>query len=304
MALSCLEANVSLSNLIEYDKVTCLERLEKAEDAELWDFFLAGQAKLFFDSEFQWILKQVWWQQSERILEIGSGNGAYLSKLSNKFQEKTFLGIEKLSKFVTQANVLYAKDKLAFREGDAEIFDTQLINSADIVLFRLTLQHLQDSTTALKNASHYITSNGYVFIIDSCDMAMRTSHSITAIDEALQLVAECQSKQGKGNRKVTLELLQSLESEKSPLSNLYEVVFSNLDAAGNILCDSIRFEGERDRRIYFNHSLLFLNLLHRTYQIPIDLNKAYNELQAYIEDEGAWTSPGIHFLVLKRKSEG
>ncbi len=296
LAIPCLEAHVSLKNLIPYDKVTCLERLEQAEDAELWDVFLEGQTQLFSGSELRWIASQAWWQQSSRILEIGSGNGAYLSKLSLEFPEKRFQGIEKQSQFVTQSNALYAKDNVAFQEGDAEIFDPQLSHSADVVLFRLTLQHLQDATTALKIAARYLSSHGHVLIIDSCDMAKRTSHPIVAIDEALLLVAEAQRSKGKGNRRITLELLQDCEVLK-----LYEVAFSNLDIVGNILCDITRIEGERDRKLYFNHNLLFLTLLHRTYQIPVDLNKAYDELQDYLKDESAWTSPGVHYLVLRRK---
>lgn len=302
LALSCVEANVSLSHLIETDKTTCLEELEKAADTQLWDAFLEGQAKLFFDSEFAWIAKGSWWQDANRILEMGSGNGAYLYKLSQQFPNKMFKGIEKLSQPVTQANEQYASAHLIFQQGDAEIFDNQLANSADIVLFRVTLQHLQDPFAALENASHYLSSNGYVVIIDSYDLAKRTSHPIPSLDEALALVAEIQKKAGKGNRKVSLELLQALENKQSPLSERYEVVSSNLDINGNIIGDCARFEGETSRILCFNHGLLFLTLLNRTYHISANLAKGYEELQDYLNDENAWTSPGIHFLVLKKKN--
>ena len=294
---------MSLNNLVESDRGTCLNQLGKATDAQLWDNFLEGQAKLFFDQEFIWITKEIWWQEAKNVLEIGSGNGAYLYRLSRQSQDKIFKGIEKLSQLVKQANEHYAGAHLVFQERDAEIFDYQLVGSADIVLFRLTLQHLKDPVAALKNAAEYLPSNGYILIIDSCDRAKRTSHPIPAIDEALQLVAEVQKKAGKGNRAVTLELLQTLEAKTSPLSEFFEVISSNLDIHGNIISDSIRFEGKQNRMLYFNHSLLFLNLLHRTYHIPIDLNRAYTELQSYLNDENAWTSPGMHFLVLKKRSK-
>lgn len=296
-----MEANVSLNNLRESDKATCLEELEKATDAQLWDVFLEGQSKLFFDSEFAWIAKGIWWQKAENILEIGSGNGAYLYQLSQQFQDRKYKGIEKLSQPVNDANERYAWSNLIFQEGDAEVFDEQLVNSSNIVLFRLTLQHLKDSFIALKNAAHYLSSNGYIVIIDSYDKAKSSSHPIPAIDEALELVAEVQKKAGKGNRKVTLELLQMLENKQSSLSEFYEVVSSNLDINGNIIGDCVRFQGEKSRILYFNHSLLFLTLLHRTYHIPVDLNRAYDELQHYLYDENAWSSPGMHFLILKKK---
>lgn len=227
--LSTLEAN-----MLAHDKAACLEQLEKATDAELWDVFLEGQSKIFFDAEFMWMAKGPWWQKAESILEIGSGNGAYLNKLSHQFQDKTFKGIDKLPQPVKYANERYARSNLVFQEGDAEVLDNQLINSADIVLFRLTLQHLKDPVSALKNTAHYLTPNGYVLIIDSFDRAKKTSHSIPTIDEALQLVAEVQKKAGTGNRRVTLELLQTLEDQQSPFSDLYEVVSTNIDTRVNV----------------------------------------------------------------------
>lgn len=300
--ISAEEPNMSLSNLIEYDKAGCLELLEKTDTAELWDVFLEVQAKLFFDSEVQWIANADWWQSSKRILEVGCGNGAYLAKLADRFQGKKFLGIEKLPLSVAQAQERNSRDNVIFREGDAEVFDPQLIESADIILFRLVLQHLNDPMIALKEAARYLSSNGYVLIIDACDKARKTSHPITAIDEALVLAAESQLKKGNGNRRITLDLLQTLEEEKSPLSDLYGVVFSNLGLEGNILCEVARTQGARARELYFNYGLLFLTLVHRTYQVPVNLDKAYDELQSYREDEGACSSMGMHLLVLKKKN--
>ena len=76
MSVFSLNAEVSLRNLIKYDKSECLERLEIATNEELWDAFLEGQAELFFEPEFQWIANQDWWKNVISVLEIGSGNGA------------------------------------------------------------------------------------------------------------------------------------------------------------------------------------------------------------------------------------
>lgn len=301
VSLSSLNADVSLRHLIEYDKEMCLEKLEQATTEELWDVFLEGQAELFFEPEFQWIASQSWWTEVTNILEFGSGNGAYLSKLSDQFHEKNFFGIEKLSLSVKQANERYAKDKIKFQEGDAEIFNEQLSNSAEVVLFRLTLQHLKKPLLALQNAWDYLHSNGYVLIIDSCDSAKKTSHPITAINKALELVAESQRNNGIGNRQITLEILQMIENQQPPLSEFYKLIFSNVDTTGKVIYENIRLEGERVRERYFNHNLLFVTLLHRTYHVQIDIQKAYDELKEYLEDEHAWTVLGMHYLVLKKK---
>ncbi len=301
VTLSFLEAQVSLSNLIEYDKETCLERLKEADNSELWNVFLKVQADLFFEKEARWIEQGVWWSQAQRVLEIGSGNGAYLSKLADRFQEKAFQGIEKLPLFVKQSKDSFEGPTLEFQEGDAEIFNPQLCHSADVVLFRLTLQHLANPTKALENAWHYLKPGGFILIIDSFDPARRSSHSLEAIAAAMQLVAECQREQGRGNRKVTIELMKELEIDKGPMSDLYEVVCSNLNPQGEILSETFRFEGERDRKLLFNQLLLLLILVNRTYQVPVNVDSAYDQLRVFIQDKTAWLLPGMHYLALKKK---
>lgn len=301
LSILSLYADVSLKNLIEYDRSICLERLETATNEELWDVFLEGQAEYLFEPEFQWIGNEAWWRDVRNVLEIGSGNGAYLSKLADRFQEKTFLGIEKLPLSVQQANARYASEKVLFQEGDAEDFNESLSNSAEVILFRLVLQHLKQPLLALQHASHYLKSNGYILIIDSYDPARKTSHPIPTMDEAFERIAAAQRNNEVGNRKITFDILHMLEDPQSTLSGLYEVVFSNLDTTGKCLHENTRLEGEGARRRGFNHCLLLLTLFHRVYQIPIDMSKAYEELQEYLQDEEAWTTVGMHCLVLKKK---
>jgi SAM-dependent methyltransferase len=295
-----LGASEKLDNLWEYDKITCLEKLDKASDTQLWDVFLKGQAHLFFESESLWLAKNPWWNSATNILDIGSGNGAFLYKLSKDFPIKVFLGIEKLPEFVEKANTQYASDELVFWEGDAEVYDERLEASADIVLFRLTLQHLGNPIEALKNAAAYLKADGHVVIIDSFDNARKSFPPIPSIDEAMLLVSETQRSRSNGNRRISFEILQGIHSGTTELCNLYEVVFSSIDTQGDVICDSIRFAGDENRLRYFNHTLLLLTLFQRTYHIPVNLNKAYDELQGYICDENAWSCPGLHFLVLKK----
>lgn len=297
-----LGAIEGLDNLLKYDKNTCLEKLEIASDTQMWDVLLKGQANLFFNSESSWLAKQLWWEHSKNILEIGSGNGSFLHLLSNDFQEKIFCGVEKLSEYVEKANAQYAADNLTFQKGDAGIYDRSLEESADIVFFRVTLQHLENSNKALKNASDYLVPNGHVVIIESFDKAHKDSPSMSAIDEAMLLAYE-QKSRGYGNRIVSFELLQAMNSGITDLVNTYEIAFSNIDIHGNIIFETTRFEGNIARLRYFNHILLLLTMFQRIFHIPVNLDKAYDELQVYLRDENAWTRPGVHFLVLKKKEK-
>jgi aryl-alcohol dehydrogenase-like predicted oxidoreductase len=52
---------------------------------------------------------------------------------------------------------------------------------------------------------------------------------------------------------------------------------------------------ENQAKLYFDAE----SYLGRTYDIPVDVSKAYEELQEFLSDENAQVSPGLHFLVLR-----
>lgn len=295
-----LKAETHLDHLVEYDKQTCVEILQAADLPELWNYFLKGQANLYFSQEAEWLSQEDCWTRAQNILELGSGNGAYLSRLSEVFKEKTFLGVEKQASFVEQSNSQFGRSGLTFIEGDAELAYEQYNNQFDAVLYRLTLQHLKNPKLSLKLAYQYLKKDGYVFIIDSYDPAKISSHEIHVFEEASRQHNERNRASLKGNRRITIEILEDLQNRNGSLSNLYEVVHTSLDVQGNRLEKGIRFESEQDRKRYFNHALLFLSILKKGYEVPVDLSEAYSELQVYLEDEESWICPGMHLLILKK----
>lgn len=295
-----LGAEVQLDKLIEYDQYACAEVLQEADLSDLWNYFLKGQADLFFSQEAELLANEPSWMIAQNILELGSGNGAYLYRLSEIFKDKKYIGIEKQPSLVVQSNAQYGRDGIFFGEGDVEQENEQFHNQFDAVLFRLTLQHLKNSKLALQLAHKYLKQNGVIVIIESYDPAKSSSHEIPTMKEASRQQNERNKATLKGNRRITIEILEDLQNENSYLSNLYQVARTSLDTQGNRLEKGIRFESEQDRKRYFNHALLFLGILSKEYGISVDFSKAYEELQVYIKDEKAWICPGMHFLVLKK----
>lgn len=295
-----LRAETHLDRLFEYDQETCAEILQAAELPDLWNYFLRGQANLYFSQDKEWLSQKDWWIGARNILELGSGNGVYLSLLSETFKNKIFLGVENQPLLVERSNAQFGRLGLGFIEGDAEVEYEQYRNQFDAVLYRLTLQHLKNPKLSLKLTHQYLKQDGYVIIIDSYDPVRISSRKIHSLEEASRQHNERNRATLKGNRRITIEILEELLNKNSPLSSLYEVVYTSLDVQGNRLEKGICFENEKDRKRYFNQNLLFLSILNKGYEIPVDLSEAYNELQSYLEDETFWICPGIHYLVLKK----
>lgn len=300
-SLNLQAANVSLAHLMDYEKEICLEKLEEPTEQEMWDIFLKGQSELLFKTHFFWIENTDWWQKARTILEMGSGNGAFLYKLSECAKTKIYFGLEKQSLFVEKAIKDYADTNASFLERDVEVFDKSFVDTADLIIFCLTLEHLKKPVIALENAWNYLLPDGYILIIDSYDKATRTSHPLETYLQAISLLRESGDKLGTIHRTITLEVMNEITQMNSPLSKLYEVVFSNLDRSGNVLHDTPHYSTDEERVAFFNHILLFLTILKRFYHLPFDLRVAYDELKEYVRDKNAWTTIGCHYLVLKKK---
>jgi SAM-dependent methyltransferase len=295
-----LRGEVGLDCLVEYDPKACAEVLEAADLKALWSCFLKGQANLFFEQEAQWLSEKEGWAKAQTVLEFGRGNRAYLPRLAETFSEKHFLGVEKQPLLVEQSTAQFIRSGLTFAEGDAEVHYEQYENQFDAVLYRLILQHLKNPKDSLELAHRYLKKDGYVFIIDSYDPARISSHEIPSLEEASRQHNERNRAALKGNRRITIEILEDLQNKRGSLSQLYEVVHTSLDLQGNRVEKGLRFESEQDRKRYFNHALLFLTILKKSYEVPVDLSEAYNELQVFLKEEKSWVCPGAHLLVLKK----
>jgi SAM-dependent methyltransferase len=295
-----LNADAHLDRLFECDRHTCANILQAAELSDLWDYFLKGQADLYFSQESDILNTEKGWREAKAVLELGSGNGAYLHRISETFIDKTYLGVEKQPVLVKQSIAQFGRAALAFVEGDAEVENVQYNDQFDIVLFRLTLQYLWNPKHALQLAHQYLKPNGYVIIIESFDPARASSHEVRSIEEAIRQRNQQNQFTSRGNRRISIEVLEDLQNGNSLLGSLYEVARTSLDRQGNHLEKGIRFESEQDRKRFFNHALLHLGIFQKDYGIPVDFERIYEELQVYLENKESWVCPGMHFLVLKK----
>ncbi len=56
-----LGAEIHLDKLVEYDQYACAEILQEATLSDLWNYFLKGQADLFFSQEAELLADEKGW---------------------------------------------------------------------------------------------------------------------------------------------------------------------------------------------------------------------------------------------------
>jgi SAM-dependent methyltransferase len=224
-----------------------------------------------------------------------------LQQLSTFFGDKRYVGIEKKPESLLQARQNFTSANLTFREGDIETLHEDLKGQYDVVYIRMVLEYLKQPSLTLEHAHSYLRKGGHVIIIDAYDPAMRVSREVPIINETVRLHNEKNKAADKGNRKVTLEVLDELKNRTRGLSELYDVVSTNLDENGEILQELYRTQGPRDRKLSFTTSMLYLAIMNKGWGIPDDLSRGYDELHVSLEDENSWCAPGLHYIFLKKK---
>ena len=292
---------MKLERLYEFDKETSIQMLESATLQELWDAFLSVQTELFFSQEAEQLANQKFWQESHDVLEMGSGNGAYLNQLSHEFDDKRYVGIERQHHLALQSEKNFGGPHLQFREGNAEIFYDDLRGMFDVVICRLVLQHMENPRMALTHAYEYLQEGGRIVIMDAYDAASRSSHRLPSKEEAVRLHNEKNQAHKTGNRLITLELLKELKSEA--FGDLFELEFTSLNDEGEILSQVVKFQGLHDRELSFSAFLMYLAFLQKGWDIPVDFSQGYDECKAMLDDESAWSCPGVHYMILKKKCQ-
>lgn len=148
-----------LDHLKDLDIGTVKRLLDQSSEAVLWNHFLIGQAELYFRNyDEKWLSQQSWWQSARNVLEIGSGNGHYLSLIQSHFPEKTVEGVDYNPDYVEKASGRYPH--IAFSLGNAQEELSKEEGSFDVVFLRYTLSWLTDPMKALELAQRYIKPGG------------------------------------------------------------------------------------------------------------------------------------------------
>lgn len=285
---------------LKYLDIETVERLiEQSSSTELWNHFLKGQARLFFGNyDEKWLSEQSWWQSAQNVLEIGSGNGCYLSLIQSHFPEKIVEGVDYNSEYVEQASREYPH--ISFCQGNAEEELLKAEECYDVVILRYTLSWLKDPMRALESAQRYLKPGGKILLIDANSRASVRSNEIPSLAYTTSALSERSDPARKAHRDIAMNIFTTLQSNSnSSLSNLYKVHSSNVDLEGNRQ-EGLLFTSREDLDRYLNQNLLWFGIMKKQHGINVDLPTARQELELY-KTEGFETAPGTQYLVLEKK---
>jgi ubiquinone/menaquinone biosynthesis C-methylase UbiE len=131
----------------------------------IWDQMQRLQTDFAIAQELSFYYTSPQWHEARTVLDIGAGNGYYLKRISARFPNKSYTGIDISAELVDIANRETCNNDVSFKES--HLFDHT--GTYDFVLMRLLLQHLEDIPKALDHVSQLTRPGGTALIIDAND---------------------------------------------------------------------------------------------------------------------------------------
>lgn len=133
-----------------------------SQAARDWDELLVNQVNLSIASEVSALIGLEQWSRAESVIDVGCGNGYYLSELKTFFPAKKYLGIDMSSELIATATLRHPE--IAFQVSDFQTAETE---RADVVVMRFLVQHLGSFRAVLRGASRMLRPGGALIIIEA-----------------------------------------------------------------------------------------------------------------------------------------
>ncbi|MBW7453587.1 class I SAM-dependent methyltransferase [Paenibacillus sepulcri] len=130
---------------------------------EWFDQMLTATTDLFFNLEMELLLHQYGGSETLRLLDVGCGNGEYLSRLSRHYPGWQCTGLE-LDEGIYQYAVLKETPNLSFVHSSYENYESD--HRYDLVLVRLVAAHLQDQGHFMRWLRDRTHPHSTIIIID------------------------------------------------------------------------------------------------------------------------------------------
>lgn len=132
---------------------------------DIWSELHRIQTDFCFEMELGCYYSSPLWHEAKTVIDLGTGNGYYLGRLSSVFSGKHYTGIDINGAFVEFAKSGVQNPAVHFECSDLFTFEEKF----DFLLMRLVFQHLSNPETAIDKIAELLKPGGGAFIIDALD---------------------------------------------------------------------------------------------------------------------------------------
>jgi SAM-dependent methyltransferase len=277
-----MKAQQSLIELYEDDPINPLFDTTDMALTEMWDEVQKLQIELSLAQELAFYYSCAQWQASRTVVDLGSGNGFYLSKIAEHFPDKRYKGIDKSSELINIAMNEHKDSGIRFESCD--LFEAEGLY--DFIIMRLLLQHLPNIDQVLEKVAGLTRPGGSALIIDALDPLRFYYPPVPHFLGFFKAYKAHKAKDGL-NRDIAGQLHRGIKRYTGWKvgQSLDLIVPSTLPGAMNLF-----------RQIY----VLFIDIVERAGELDYDFKTIRREWQWWCELDEAFTQVGVKIIRLDR----
>lgn len=137
----------------------------RESSVSLRDRLMTVQAEMTLPFELGSYYRSPTWHNAVTVLDVGTGNGAYLRGLAAVFPNKHYVGIDVSEDVLELAAEARSRSVADIEYESSNLFDFS--GSFDFVILRAVLQHLEKPRAALDHCLTLVNRNGALLVADS-----------------------------------------------------------------------------------------------------------------------------------------
>lgn len=256
---------------------------------KLWEKLLEYQTDFALPLELIFYYQSQGWLESRSVIELGIGNGYYLSKLIEFFPAKEYKGIDINPFYVESARNRFLTEINRKINISIELQDLFDINEKfDCVITRLVVQHLNSIEAFLQQAFRILNPGGTLLIIDSHDSTIFFSPKLPYMEDFLETLRKSEKKHARDrDAAFTIKNVADnfgLQLTKEMLLTIPSTISDN-------------------KEMFLNTYKTVFDIVSQDYRIEFDYPSLKQELNDWFSYPNSYTQIGLHIASYKRNNE-
>jgi ubiquinone/menaquinone biosynthesis C-methylase UbiE len=252
--------------------------------ARWWDEIQHVQAEFGYRQEVAALYGEPTWLAARSVVDVGTGNGWWLSRLQQLFPDKAYVGLDVSATLIERAAERHPP--ITFVATDHAAAPRVLGQRFDFLTARLFMQHVTDVDGALTAFAQLVRPGGGALIVDSHDAARLFSPDVPRFREFFDAYRALQARGGR-DRAVGDRLERALQRRHD----------WSVGRAGRVTLPSTVGDNLQHFRSYYR---LMLRIVEATGVMAWDFPSVVAEWEAWCADDRAYTQLALDVLVLRR----